>query len=354
MKLLFICQSVDEKDSITADTLGRIKEFAAHPEIDSVSVVCLYAGTQSDFQNTKIYPISRKGQFKIITLINFYRTIISILRSSKPRPVAYFYMTPGLLPVFLPIKLLGRVKTVIWFCHTQCSTISRFGIRFCADKWVTTNRSLVANGIGNKTPSFAGQGVDVSSFRPSKAQIDWDIITVGRITPCKKIHEMIEVLKICEESFGAKYSLAVCGDIYTEKDRAYKEEAVQIAKSYGLAKRVHFIGTVDHSDLNTYLNKAKIFLFLVKGGIGKASVEAMAAGLPAIISSPDADDFFPRELAEILLCEPESSIVAHRVNELLTMPEIEFETLKQKVRSHMEIHCSRNKFVDRVVSIIKE
>ena len=111
---------------------------------------------------------------------------------------------------------------------------------------------------------------------------------------------------------------------------------------------------MDHSDLNAYLNKAKIFLFLVKGGIGKASVEAMAAGLPAIISSPDADDFFPRELAEILLCEPESSIVAHRVNELLTMPEIEFETLKQKVRSHMEIHCSRNKFVDRVVSIIKE
>jgi glycosyltransferase involved in cell wall biosynthesis len=354
MKLLFICLSVDKADPITADTIDRVERFAAHPEVEKVDVVSIYGSTQVNADNIEIHEVSKKGRFKIITLINFYRTIISILRKSETRPVAYFYMTPGLLPVFLPIKLLFRIETVIWFGHTQCNFRGRFGIRFCSDKWITSNHSMVPKGMGGKKPRFAGQGVDVSAFKPSGDEVEWDIITVGRITPSKKIHQMLEVIKICEEKLGAKYSLAICGDIYTGKDRAYKEEAIELAKHYGICDRVHFLGSVDHSRLSIYLNRSKIFLFLVKGGIGKASLEAMACGLPAVLASPDARDFFPDDLSDQLLCDPELIKVAERLHGLLAMPEDEFVQLKRKVRAHVEVEYSLDNFIGRVIKIIKE
>ena len=150
----------------------------------------------------------------------------------------------------------------------------------------------------------------------------------------------MEVIKICEKKLGVKYSLAICGDIYTGKDRAYKEEAVELAKCYGICDRVHFLGSVDHSRLSSYLNRSKIFLFLVKGGIGKASLEAMACGLPAVLASPEARDFFPDELSDQLLCDPELTKVAERLHGLLTMPEDKFIQLKRKVRAHVELEYS--------------
>jgi glycosyltransferase involved in cell wall biosynthesis len=354
MKLLFICLSVDKADPITADTIDRVERFAAHPEVEKVDVVSIYGSTQVNADNIEIHEVSKKGRFKIITLINFYRTIISILRKSETRPVAYFYMTPGLLPVFLPIKLLFRIETVIWFGHTQCNFRGRFGIRFCSDKWITSNHSMVPKGMGGKKPYFAGQGVDVSAFRPSGDEVEWDIITVGRITPSKKIHQMLEVIKICEEKLGAKYSLAICGDIYAGKDHAYKEEAIELAKHYGICDRVHFLGSVDHSQLSNYLNKSNVFLFLAKGGIGKASLEAMACGLPAVLASPEAKDFFPDELSDQLLCDPELTKVAERLHRLLNMSQNEFIQLKRKVRSHIEREYSLIKFVDKVVELINK
>ena len=354
MNLLFICLTVDKADPITADTIDRVEKFAAHPEVEKVDVVSIYGSTEVNANNIKIHEVSKKGRSKMLTLIDFYRTIIFILRKSKTRPVAYFYMTPGLLPVFLPIKILFRIETVIWFCHTECNIRGRFGIRFCSDKWITTNQSMVSKGIGAKKPYFAGQGVDVTAFRPSRDDVEWDIITVGRITPCKKIHEMLEVVKICEEKFGMKYSLAICGDIYAGKDHAYKEEAIELAKRYGICDRVHFFGSVDHSRLSNYLNRSKLFLFLVKGGIGKASLEAMACGLPAVLASPEARDFFPAELSDQLLCDPELTEVAERLHGLLTMPEDEFIQLKRKVRAHVEVEYSLDNFIGRVINIIKK
>jgi len=354
MKLLFICLSVDKADPITADTIDRVERFAAHPEVEKVDVVSIYGSTQANADNIKIHQISERGRLKIVTLFNFYRTIISILRKSETRPVAYFYMTPGLLPVFLPIKLLFHIETVIWFGHTECNLRARFGIKFCSDKWITSNHSMVPKGMGGKKLRFAGQGVDVSDFKPSEDKVEWDVITVGRITPSKKIHQMLEVIKICEEKLGSKYSLAICGDIYAGEDHAYKEEAIELAKRYGICDRVHFLGSVDHSRLSNYLNRSKIFLFLVKGGIGKASLEAMACGLPAVLASPEAKDFFPDELSDQLLCDPELTEVAKRLHGLLTMPEDEFIQLKRKVRAHVEVEYSLNNFIGRVIKIIKE
>ena len=123
-------------------------------------------------------------------------------------------------------------------------------------------------------------------------------------------------------------------------------------KNLRLESRIYHLGFVEHENLPKLLNQAKCFIFTVPGGIGKASLEAMACGIPLIISSPEADDFFTDELSNWFLCKNTVENIAEHMYSLLEVDQRKLTDLKEQMQKLFYEKYTLKKFTDRIVSII--
>jgi len=103
----------------------------------------------------------------------------------------------------------------------------------------------------------------------------WDAISVGRLTPIKGMDRLIHAWAVvCRERPDAR--LAIVGD-GEERNRL---EAM--CRELGVEANVHFAGW---SDPVPFLAAARCFALLSHNeGMGRAVVEAFAAGLPCVVS----------------------------------------------------------------------
>ncbi|MDQ7059192.1 MAG: glycosyltransferase [Ghiorsea sp.] len=125
-------------------------------------------------------------------------------------------------------------------------------------------------------------GVDVDSIHEymwehpvSHERKSWDVVSVGRLVPIKGMERLIKAWAIVVKTYpDAK--LALVGD--GEEKRALE----QLASSLNLIAHIEFLGW---SDPLPQLAKAKVFALLSHNeGMGRVVVEAMAAGLPCVVS----------------------------------------------------------------------
>jgi len=104
----------------------------------------------------------------------------------------------------------------------------------------------------------------------------WDAVSVGRLVPIKGMERLIRAwVKVCEKKPDAR--LAIVGD------GEEKEMLVEMCRMTGITDNIHFAGW---SDPLPYLATSCCFALLSHNeGMGRAVVEAMAAGLPCVVSN---------------------------------------------------------------------
>ncbi len=122
-------------------------------------------------------------------------------------------------------------------------------------------------------------GVDILHIKQEvkkiRKEIKWDAVSVGRLVPIKGMERLITAwAKVCEHKANAK--LALVGD-------GEERHALELlADKLGIAENVHFAGWADPLP---YLASARCFTLLSHNeGMGRAVVEAFAAGLPCVVS----------------------------------------------------------------------
>jgi len=152
-------------------------------------------------------------------------------------------------------------------------------------------------GIEGDRIIYIPNGVDTRLFRPSPdkrllrkkfgiPEDDIVLLSVGRLTPAKRPHTMIEVFSHLEEKLG-DVTLCIAGN------GELLEETKGLAEKMGLHK-VIFLGYVDHDqDLPNLYACADYYIMASKyeGGMPPLTLaEAMASGLPCIVSDiPNLD-----------------------------------------------------------------
>jgi glycosyltransferase involved in cell wall biosynthesis len=161
-------------------------------------------------------------------------------------------------------------------------------------------------------------------------------------------------LKICRDQFGKKYSLNICGETFVPSDIAYKEKLLKMVEDFSLTDQVHFSGMVTRAEMPRKLQESKVFFFLTKGGVGKATLESIACGVPVLISEPNANDFFGDELSQWFLCERDSDSVAAALIKLMDAPAEKYRELSAKAHSLFKEKYTMEKFVDRIVTTINQ
>jgi 1,2-diacylglycerol 3-alpha-glucosyltransferase len=133
-------------------------------------------------------------------------------------------------------------------------------------------------------------GVDLSNFKarnfvlPENRNQEIQILSIGHIIPIRNRISLIKSLPEVLKKYP-KLRLIVVGELYYP-------ECVGLAEKLGVLENVDFLGAAKSAEIPKLLERATLEVHDVQGyGIGIASLEAMFAGVPTIMS---ADlDYFP-------------------------------------------------------------
>jgi glycosyltransferase involved in cell wall biosynthesis len=104
------------------------------------------------------------------------------------------------------------------------------------------------------------------------------LVFVGRLQPTKGVYELIEIFKKLVEK-RPHISLTIVGD------GDIKGKLMNLVKRYQLTDKITFTGSLSYNEVFEHYRKSGIFVFPSKKEVFPlVSIEAMACGLPAVVS----------------------------------------------------------------------
>jgi len=142
---------------------------------------------------------------------------------------------------------------------------------------ITAPMHIVPNGIRPVTVASSAQGLALRRRHGLESQ-DRVLLFIGRITPKKRLEDIIQALSLLGASAP---HLFIAGS--PDKEPAYGEKLFQIIRECGCAARVHWLGFLDESAKSAAYSAADVFVHASESeGMALAILEAMSAGLPVV------------------------------------------------------------------------
>ena len=293
MKLLILTQKIDVNDDLLGFFHAWAAEFAKH--CAKLTIIALGAGEYDLPENVNVLSLGKESiknrqsaignrQFikRIKYLIRFYRYIIVERKNYDAVLVhmnAEYIILGGLI-----WRLLSK-KIGLWYVHKRVDWKLRLAAKL-ADVIFTASPGSFR--LASNKLKIIGHGIDQSKFNFApgiKSGNDFKIIYVGRISAIKNQRLFIEAADILINQKGIKnVRFDLVGEAVYQEDAAYKEALVQKIAKDRLQDQIKFIGSVPHKDIAAIYQAADLSVNLCPtGGMDKAALESMAAGLPVIV-----------------------------------------------------------------------
>ncbi|MEV4013571.1 glycosyltransferase [Nonomuraea angiospora] len=141
---------------------------------------------------------------------------------------------------------------------------------------------LRAMGVPERRIAVVPCGVDLSVFRPDGPVAPRTggklILSIGRLVPRKGVDTVIRALRRIPDA-----------DLVIAGGREDDEEAVrlyELARAYGLERRVHVIGSVPREHVPALMRSADVLVAVPwYEPFGMVAIEAMACGVPVVASA---------------------------------------------------------------------
>jgi len=243
----------------------------------------------------KIYGINiRRFNFKKISR---YKTSIDALKFLLSSDFDILHVHGiGFLSDIIPLVKSGGNKKIVLNTHggifhtkkmmfvknIYFNTMTRFSAKF-ADKIIADSehdKELIEKIADKKKISVIGHGVPWQ--RLSKIRRNGNgktLIHFGRIASNKKIDKILHAVKILKKSIPDVKFFVVGADWGELK------KLKELANKLGIKKNVIFTGEVNEKKLYQIMSKSDLFVLASEyEGFGISVIEAMAAGLPAVVN----------------------------------------------------------------------
>jgi glycosyltransferase involved in cell wall biosynthesis len=198
-----------------------------------------------------------------------------------------------------------------------------------------------------------GHGIDVDRFHPTKdPAARRDRVVVGRISPAKRIEEMVEALAIASKEHGVTGNLDVIG-VSGRVNREYKARLDATIARLGLGDRVRFLGAVPYDDMPDAIATYALALNFSTTALDKAVVEAMASGVPVLATNPCVREILPPDLSDRLIVEPDDrAALARAMSDLLALDDDERDALSDQLRTIVVEGHSITHLFDAITSVM--
>lgn len=146
-------------------------------------------------------------------------------------------------------------------------------------------------------------GVDTELFHPKNEGKSYSpviFLSTSRLTPRKGIHHLIEAFAVAVKHARVSLELHLVGD---GEQRTALEERV---KELSIEGQVKFLGRINHAQLPGIYQQAHVFVLPSKNeGMSNAALEALASGLPLVVSGTGGMEELVTEGKNGLFIDPE-------------------------------------------------
>lgn len=313
MRLAIFTQVADPNDPNLGVFFRWFTLLSTH--FRKTTIVALSAGNIGEAPgNISFFSAGKeRGRGRILRRLLF---LVHSLRAVFRSDVIFVHMIPEyVLAVGWIAKLLGK-RVYLWYAHGAVT-------------WKLKLAHSIVDGVISSSPqgfrlpskkaTFVGQGIDTDLFRPGerKSSDSLRLITVGRISPAKGIHNMLLALGVLKER-GTAFHFSVVGAPITKKDYAYEKALKESVREYSLSDSISFLGPVAPRNVARLLLEHDLFLNLsATGSLDKAVLEAMSAGLSVITANPAYRSLLPERY---FLDRPSPKLLAERIEALRGEP----------------------------------
>lgn len=238
-------------------------------------------------------------------------------------------------------KLLQKTDRIL---STVPKTVERF-----RDRQLYTKKTA-------ESFEIFGHPVNTKKFAPNDDLSDTKetiILTITRLVPEKGLSYTLEAVApiLRNESDTSLYILG---------EGPMKVQLERRARQLGVRDNIEFLGTVPHSDVPSVLNKADLFVNHAVANshweefFGVANLEAMACGLPIVVSDCGGIPFVIRE-QDVAKVVPQRSVVEFRtaVQQLLDHPN-DRNKMGASARAYVRKHYGIEQMANHYHKLIQE
>jgi glycosyltransferase involved in cell wall biosynthesis len=304
----------------------QLHEISLAQDVNS-HALSLMSSSANGLHNT--YSLNFDNPYRMLVLFKLY----SFLKEPYWRDldIVHVHLFPSQLFVPIVLKFLNIHTRLITTEHSTSNRRRSTGLGKMVDKLLYAfYTKVVCISAGTSTllhqwqPQIADKleviynGINHSEYSSNAEERQYHkapiIASVGRLVKLKNFEAAIQALNnLSDRSF--EYWILGSGPL--------EADLKSLVKSLGMESKVKFLGF--RKDIPDLLRQADIFLLpSLWEGFGLAVVEAMAAGLPVVVSNvPGLQEIVPQESQAGFLVDPASpNDIADALDKLLEDPDL--------------------------------
>ncbi len=217
-----------------------------------------------------------------------------------------------------------------------------------SDKVIVTNKTISLSLLKNVKPKtiFIPNGVDTQSFKPKdKKEADVKkILFVGRLETQKNLGNLISAIGDLEDKKNLSLTLVGEGSL--------KRKLIQLAKE----KKVNLMikSPIAHEKLPSLMREYDLFVLVsLIEGHPKVLLEAMAVGMPCLVSQAQGNMELSENGSNCLVCGFESEEITQGLQRLLTDSKMR-KNISENARNFIAKKYDIQQLVDREIILLRK
>lgn len=335
--ILIITQKIDKNDSYFGFFHDWITEFSKN--CNKVTIISLETYNYLFPTNVSVYSLGKENhKSKINYLKNLYKYIFEFRNDYD---VVFCHMSPLYVISGYPLWKILNKRIVLWYVHRSVDLKLKIA-NVLVDKVLTATKESYR--LNSDKIHYLGQAINIEHFSNKigerKPDGFFNIITVGRITPIKRLHILVEAISILDKQ-NIPIRLFIAGAPTVETDIDYESSLQKKIKELNLDEKIIFLGPVPYIDIPKHYWNSDICVNLAPtGGLDKTGLEAMMAGIPLITSNKAFEGHFGQFSKELIVNDNDPEDTAYKIFNLYNSKKYTFIgfTLRKEVikRSNLE------------------
>lgn len=347
-KILIVTQVIDREDPLLGFFVKWVEAFAN--QATQVTVICLRKGVYDLPANVKVLSLGKEeGQSKIKYLSRFF---VYIWKERNNYDSVFVHMNQVyVILAGIVWRVLGK-KISLWYAHGKVSNSLRIAEKLTHICFASTPAGFK---LKTKKLHIVGQGIDTAFFNSSPDVLpnpsEVRLITIGRISPVKRIMESLVTLYEMRQQYPMlKYD--VIGVPGLGSQEVYYRDCLAYIKSCGLEGDVRFLGGMSQEEILPRLQASNIFLNISEtGSLDKAILEAMSVGLLVISSNESFRQILPADL-EWLGILPDLSNLKCALKKAISLTAKEKEFITERLRTIVIKDHGLNNLISKILMVI--
>jgi glycosyltransferase involved in cell wall biosynthesis len=343
-----VCKAVDDANPYVATQVRWLRAFATSGRVERIWALTPRARAAQLPPNVSVHPFERGGRIRQSR--NFMRAVAGLRKESLD---FWFVSQGGPYPaLLLPTRLARRIPVYHWKAHPHVSARMRFYARFCDDLVFTSTPGSLPLALDKV--KVVGQGIDTDVFRPASGRPDRDLVVLGRVSPIKRIEQVVAALAEVRRLTGRAPSVDIVGPV-PKQARPYRLELDRAIEEAELTGAVRFIGTVPHDEIPALLGRYRASVNLAETAFDKSAGEAMACGVPVVTSNARVAEVMPADLrSRLTVSGDDATAQAARITEVLAWDDAVRADVSRHLRDTIVRDHSMHTQVGRILDLIDE